>query len=81
MDKVLTTILEEVSEELGVDMEDVDKIYTTPYKYMRRHIIRLDLYGKVSEEIEGYKTNFMMPALFKLYVNKFKLDKLNKKER
>lgn len=80
MDKVLEGILKEVAEEEGVEFVEVEKVLTLPYRQMRHHIIQLDLYGKTSDEVVGLKTNFNMPALFKLYLNKRKLDKFNKDE-
>jgi hypothetical protein len=80
MDKIMEGILNDVAKENGVDLEEVGKVYQLPYKYIREKIVALELHGKTSEDIEGLKTNFNMPALFKLYLNKNKLNKLNTKE-
>lgn len=81
MDKILTQLLISIAEEEGVSFEEVEKIFTLPYKQMRHHIMELDFSDKVSSDIVGVKTNFNMPALFKLYLNKNKLDKFNIKEK
>ena len=80
MDKILTSVLEVIAQEEEVEIAEVEKILKLPYRQMRHHIMKLDLYGKTSEEVGDIKSNFNMPALFKLYLNKLKLDKLNKKE-
>ena len=80
MDKILENILKQVAEEEGVDIEEVEKILKLPYKQMRHHIIKQNIYGKTGDEAVDLKTNFNMPALFKLYLNKKKLDQLNIKE-
>lgn len=80
MDKVLEKIINDVAEQEGVDKREVELILTSPYKLMRSKISKLELHGKTSDEVGDLKTNFTMPALFKLYLNKYKLDKLNKKE-
>ena len=80
IDNVMDGILNDVAKELGVDREEVEKVLYLPYKQMRSHISSLELTGKLSDEIDGLKTNFNMPSLFKLYLNKNKLNKLNTKE-
>lgn len=80
MDKILKGILEEVAKEHNLEVEEVEKILKTPYKQMRDTINDLELKGKGSDEIEDLKTNFNMPALFKLFINKRKLDMFKRKE-
>lgn len=80
MDKVIERILKEVSDETGVDIEEVRAIHLMPYKFMRSKIAELDINGKTSETIGDVKSNFNMPKLFKLYLDKYILDKVNKKK-
>ena len=79
MDKVIEKILKDTSTETGVSIEEVNKIYTEPYKIMRDTICKIDLNGKTEEDLDGIKSNFNMPKLFKLYVDKWLLNKINKK--
>lgn len=80
MDKILSNLLQNIADEEGISFEEVEKIFTLPYKQMRHHIMGLDLINKTTDDIDGIKTNFNMPALFKLYLNEKKLDKLNTNE-
>jgi len=47
---------------------------------MRDIITSLELKGKLYPETVDMKKNFNMPVLFKMYVNEYKLNKLNTKE-
>lgn len=80
MDKVLTKIIADVANNHSLDIQEVERVFTMPYKMMRDTIQKLELKGKLYDEVDGYKTNFNMPILFKLYLNKYKLNKLNTKE-
>lgn len=80
MDKILSGILKEVSEEYNIDIKEVEKVLNYPYRQMRSHIMDLEVNGKTSDDIKDLKTNFNMPALFKLYLNTKKLNQLNIKE-
>ena len=51
-----------------------------PYKMMRENVQALELRGHLYEEIKDQKLNFNMPILFKLHLNKYKLDKFNSKK-
>ncbi len=80
MDKVLSGILKDVASEFNIDVKEVEKVLNLPYRQMRHTIMDLELIGKTSNDVGELKTNFNMPALFKLYLNTKKLDKLNIKE-
>jgi len=80
MDKILESLLKNIADEENISFEEIEKILNLPYKQMRQHISALELNGKTGEDIDGLKTNFNMPSLFKLYLNKLKLNKLNTKE-
>lgn len=79
MDKILTGIVKEIAEKYSLDVKEVEKILNMPYKMMRETIQALELHGKFKGDIQGLKTNFTMPVLFKLYLNECKLDIINKK--
>lgn len=79
MDKILTGIVKEIAEKYSLDVKEVEKVLNMPYKMMRETIQALELHGKFKGDIQGLKTNFTMPVLFKLYLNECKLDIINKK--
>ena len=79
MDKILTGIVKEIAEKYSLDVKEVEKVLNMPYKMMRENIQALELHGKFKGDIQGLKTNFTMPVLFKLYLNECKLDIINKK--
>ena len=80
MDKVLTGIVAEVALKYNTNIQEVEKVLNMPYKMMRENIQALELRGHLYEEIDGQKINFNMPILFKMYLNKYKLDKFNSKK-
>ena len=79
MDKILSGIVKEIAEKYSLDTKEVEMILNMPYKMMRDIIQALELHGKYRGDIQGLKTNFSMPVLFKLYLNEYKLDLINKK--
>lgn len=80
MDKVLTGIVAEIAQKYNTDIQEVEKVLNMPYKMMRENIQALELRGHLYEDIKDQKINFNMPVLFKMYLNKYKLDKFNSKE-
>jgi len=80
MDKVLTGIVAEVALKYNTNIQEVEKVLNMPYKMMRENIQALELRGHLYEEIKDQKLNFNMPILFKLHLNKYKLDKFNSKK-
>lgn len=80
MDKVLTGIVADVALKYNTNIQEVEKVLNMPYKMMRENIQALELRGRLYEEIKDQKLNFNMPVLFKMYLNKYKLDKFNSKE-
>ena len=80
MDKVLTGIVAEVALKYNTNIQEVEKVLNMPYKMMRENIQALELRGRLYEEIKDQKLNFNMPILFKLHLNKYKLDKFNSKK-
>jgi len=79
MDKVLTKILEDVANKHSSDIQEVERVLNLPYKMMRERIQGLELHDKSYSDISSLKTNFNMPLLFKMYVNEFKINTINKK--
>lgn len=79
MDKVLTKIIEDTASKYKLDIQEVERVFNSPYRMMRDIIQDLDLHGKSYDDIKGVKTNFNMPLLFKLYLNEFKINIINKK--
>ena len=80
MDKVLTKIITDVALKHSTNIQEVEKVFAMPYKMMRENIQALELRGHLYEEIKNQKLNFNMPILFKLHLNKNKLDKFNSKK-
>lgn len=80
MDKVLDKIIIDIAKQYDIDRKEVELILNSPYKFMRDIITSLELKGKLYPETVDMKKNFNMPVLFKLYVNEYKLNKLNTKE-
>ena len=80
MDKVLAGIVAEVALKYNTNIQEVEKVLNMPYKMMRENIQALELRGHLYEEIKDQKLNFNMPILFKLHLNKYKLDKFNSKK-
>lgn len=78
MDKVIETIINQVAKELEVDPKEVERILVSPYKMMKETIQVLELKGKTYDECDQMKTNFNMPGLFKLYLNEYKINELNR---
>jgi len=79
MDKILSKIIADVATKHSVDTQQVEQVLNLPYKMIREVIQDLDLHGKAYDEISNLKTNFNMPVLFKLYLNEFKINKINNK--
>ena len=76
-DKVLTKIIEDVALAHNITIDEVDKVHILPYRFIRTTLSKLDIKNKHSYELaEGIKTNFAMPALYKLYLDKPKLNKI-----
>jgi len=80
MDKVLTGIVTEIAQKYNTNIQEVERVFTLPYKMMREKIQALELHGNTYDEVKDLDINFNMPVLFKMYLNSYKLDKLNKKE-
>jgi len=80
MDKVLTGIVAEIALKYNTNIQEVEKVLNMPYRMMRENIQALELRGHLYEEIKDQKLNFNMPILFKLHLNKYKLDKFNSKK-
>ena len=80
MDKVLTAIIEDVAQKYNTNTQEVERVLNMPYKMMRENIQKLQLRGHLYAEIEGQKINYNMPVLFKLHLNRYKLDKFNSKK-
>lgn len=79
MDKILSKIIEDTATKHLVDIQQVEQVLNLPYKMMREVVQGLDLHGRGYDEISDVKTNFNMPVLFKLYLNEFKINIINKK--
>lgn len=77
MDKVLTKIVSDVATKYNLDIKQVEHILVMPYKMMREKIQALELRGHLYDEVKDQKTNFNMPVLFKMYLNGYKINKLN----
>lgn len=77
MDKVLDKITADLANKHSLDIQQVEQVLVLPYKMMREKIMELELHGKLYDEVKDYKTNFNMPVLFKLYLNEYKINKLN----
>ena len=80
MDKVLEKIIADIAKENNIEQSEVELILISPYKYMRDIITKLEIRGKTYDELEGIKSNFNMPGLFKLYLNEYRLNHINKKK-
>lgn len=80
MDKVLTGIVAEVALKYNTNIQEVERVLNMPYKMMRENIQALELRGHLYEEIKDQKLNFNMPILFKMHLNRYKLDKFNSKK-
>lgn len=80
MDKVLTGIVADIAQKYNTNIQEVEKVLNMPYKIMRENIQALELRGHLYEDIKDQKINFNMPVLFKMYLNKYKLDKFNSKK-
>jgi len=79
MDKILSKIIEDVATKHSTDIQQVEQVLNLPYKMMRESIQSLELHDKSYSDISELKTNFNMPLLFKMYVNEFKINTINKK--
>lgn len=77
MDKVISNIIERVALKHGLTPKEVEQVHISPYKMIRQKIVELELKGKCYDEVKHLKTNFNMPVLFKMYLNEFKLNKIN----
>lgn len=74
MDKILQGIIQETADANNVSFEEAEKVMKDSYKFIRSTIENLELKDKTYEEISELKTNFTMPSLFKLYINKVKVN-------
>jgi len=77
MDKVLSGVVKEIANKHLLDIQEVERVLSMPYKMMRERIQELELKGHLYNEVESLKINFNMPVLFKMYLNQYKLNLLN----
>lgn len=80
MDKVIESIIADIAKEYNIDRKEAEKILILPYKMMKEKVQALELKGKTFDECREMKTNFNMPGLFKMYLNEYKINELNKKK-
>lgn len=69
----MNNIYRQVSEELGIPIQDVKRAYESYFMYIRYIISNLDL-----NNLDNNKVNFNIPSLGKLYFNENKFNKLKK---
>lgn len=75
-------ILKQVSEELNIPYEVVNKVYSSYWKFIRSKIIDLPLKENLTkEEFEKLKVNFNLPSLGKLNCTYKRLLGLKEKEK
>lgn len=75
-------ILKQVSEELNIPYEVVNKVYSSYWKFIRSKIIELPLKENLTkEEFEKLKVNFNLPSLGKLNCTYKRLLGLKEKEK
>lgn len=75
-------ILKQVSEELNIPYEVVNKVYSSYWKFIRSKIIDLPLKENLTkEEFEKLKVNFNLPSLGKLNCTYKRLLGLREKEK
>jgi len=77
MDKVLAGVVKDIANKHLLDIQEVERVLSMPYKMMRERIQELELKGHLYNEVESLKINFNMPVLFKMYLNQYKLNLLN----
>ena len=68
-DKIINNILTQLAEENNCKESEVEKVLETTYKFMRKQITDLKVKESGQEKMKLSKTNFMMPGLFKLYID------------
>ena len=67
------TVIEKVSQELGLPKEYVDKVYRAYWKALRERIESIPIKDQPLEEIEKYPLSFNVPSLGKFFFNKEQL--------
>lgn len=73
-------IINNVSKDLGLSYEVVDRVYKAYWFFIKKHIKSLPLTDGISEEdFETLRTNFNIPSLGKLFVMKDNFLKYRKK--
>lgn len=81
LDKTLKRIINEIKNKYNLTEDQVIEIFESQFECIRKEIESINLKDvKTEEGLNKLKTNFNVPGLFKLYVNKKVLLKLNKKE-
>lgn len=68
-DKVIRSILKELSEEYGVSVKELEEIYESQWEFIAETAADID-FDEIEEEAFGdLKTNFNIPSIGKLYTN------------
>ena len=67
------TVIEKVSQELGLPKEHVDKVYRAYWKALREKIESIPIKDQPLEEIEKYQLSFNVHSLGKFFFNKEQL--------
>lgn len=85
-DRFTKQIFNDLQEEYPeVPSSEIEKVIVSPYRFMRGITKELPLNDMTLEEIGEAKTNFNMPGLFKLYINRKYIkkirDKINKSKK
>lgn len=81
LDRTLKRIINQVRLKFGLTEAQVIEIFESQFDFMRQTIEAIDFRSVTKEEeLDGIKCNFNIPGLFKLYINKNRLLKLNNKE-
>lgn len=69
----------EISKKHGITIDEMKKIISAPYSFMRMKLKDLEIEEELTkEEFDELKTNFNVPCLFKFYASYSVYKKINK---
>ena len=73
MDKILKRIIKEVAAENGTTIEETEKVFRSPFKFIKHTTSQFDAKTESIEDLSNKKTDFSIPRIMKLRLNLKKL--------
>lgn len=80
-DKIITSIMQELADEYGLTLEEVEAIYESQWDFMVDTIEDIDFNTVTEEEFKNLKTNFNIPAIGKFYTTFNKVKNVREKSK